>query len=71
MSLMKTKRASDVYTKFSPGIYDEFICRTRSNLDFGSSVLFNLVLVWLYNYFDLSVTNDSCVDETRVLRIKL
>ena len=29
-------------------------------------MLFNFVLVWLYNYFDLSVTDESYVDETRV-----
>ena len=40
-------------------------------LNFGSSMFFNFVLVWLYNYFDLSVTDESYVDETRVWRIKL
>ena len=39
--------------------------------NFVSSMLFNFVLVWLYNYFNLSVTDESYVDETRVLRIKL
>ena len=29
-------------------------------------MLFNFVLVWLYNYFDLSVTDESYVDETRL-----
>ena len=29
------------------------------------------VLVWFYNYFDLSVTDESYVDETRVWHIKL
>ena len=37
---------------------------------YGFPMLFNFVLVWLYNYFDLSVTYESCVDETRVWRIK-
>ena len=32
----------------------------------GSTMLFNLVLVLLYNYFDLSVTDKSYVDEMRV-----
>ena len=31
----------------------------------------NLLLVWLYKYFDLSVTDESYVDETRVWRTKL
>ena len=35
-------------------------------LNFGSLILFNFVLVWLYKYFDLSVTGQSYVDETRV-----
>ena len=39
--------------------------------NFGSSMLFNFLLVWLYNYFDVSVTDESYVDETRVWRIKL
>ena len=34
--------------------------------NFGSSMLFNFVLVWLYKYFDMSVTDESCVDEKRV-----
>ena len=34
-------------------------------------MLFNFVLVWLYNYSDMSVTDESFVDETRVLRTKL
>ena len=34
-------------------------------------MLFNFVLVWLYKYFDMSVTDESYVDETRVLRTKL
>ena len=29
------------------------------------------VLVWLYKYFDMSVTDESYVDETRVWRTKL
>ena len=37
----------------------------------GSSMLFNFVLVWLYNYFDLSEAAESYVDETHVWRIKL
>ena len=42
----------------------------RKNVkEFGSSMLFNFVLVWLYNYFDLSVTDESYVDETCVWRI--
>ena len=32
----------------------------------SSPMLFNFILVWLYNYFDLSVTDESYVDETRV-----
>ena len=39
--------------------------------NFGSSMLFNVVLVWLYKYFDMSVTDESYVDETRVWRTKL
>ena len=31
--------------------------------NFGSSTLFNFVLVWIFNYFDLSVTDESYVDE--------
>ena len=27
-------------------------------------MLFNFVLVWLYKYFDMSVTNESYVDES-------
>ena len=38
---------------------------------FGPSMLFNFVLVWLYKYFDMSVTDESYVDETRVWRTKL
>ena len=34
-------------------------------------MLFNFVLVWLYNCFDLSVTDESYVDETRVWRTEL
>ena len=29
-------------------------------------MLFNFVLVWLYKYFDMSVTDEGYVDETRV-----
>ena len=29
-----------------------------------------LYFVWLYNYFDLNVIDESYVDETRVCRIK-
>ena len=29
-------------------------------------MLFNFELVWLYNYFDLSVIDESYEDETRV-----
>ena len=39
--------------------------------NFLSSMLYNFVLVWLYNYFDMSVTDESYVDETRVWRTKL
>ena len=39
--------------------------------NFGSPLLFNFELVWLYNYFDLNVTDEPCVDETRVYRTKL
>ena len=38
--------------------------------NFESFMLFNFVLVWLYEYFDMSVT-DNYVDETRVWRTKL
>ena len=34
-------------------------------------MFFNFVLVWLYKYFDMSVTDESYVDETRVWRTKL
>ena len=34
-----------------------------------SSTLY--LLVWLYNYFDMSVTDESYVDETHVWHIKL
>ena len=34
-------------------------------------MLFNFVLVWLYKYFDMSVTGESYVDETRVWRTEL
>ena len=34
-------------------------------------MLLNFVLVWLYNYLDLSVTDESYEDEMRVWRIKL
>ena len=34
--------------------------------NFESSMLFNFVLVWLYKYFDISVTDESYVDETLV-----
>ena len=33
-------------------------------------MLFNFVFVWLFNYFDMSVTDESYVDETRVWRTK-
>ena len=33
-------------------------------------MLFKFGRVWFYNYFDLSVTDEFYVDETRVLRIK-
>ena len=39
--------------------------------NFGSSMLFNFVIVWLNKYFDMSVTGESYVDETRVWRTKL
>ena len=39
--------------------------------NFESSMLFNFLLVWLYKYFDMSVTDESYVDETRVWRTKL
>ena len=29
--------------------------------NFGSSMLFSFVLVWLYNYFDLSVSDESYI----------
>ena len=32
---------------------------------------FSFLLFWLYNYFDLSVTEESYEDETRVWCIKL
>ena len=37
----------------------------------ATCMLFNFVLVWLYNYFDPGVTGESYVDKTRVSRIKL
>ena len=45
------------------------LCTTFWN--FGSSMLFIFVLVWLYKYLDMSVTDESYVDETRVWRTKL
>ena len=33
--------------------------------------IYNFALVWLYKYFDMSVTDESYVDETRVWRTKL
>ena len=34
-------------------------------------MLFNFVIVWLDKYFDMSVTDEFYVDETRVWRTKL
>ena len=34
-------------------------------------MLFNFVVVWLYKYFDMSVTDESNVDETHDWRTKL
>ena len=34
-------------------------------------LLFDFVFVWLYKYFDMSVTDESYEDETRVWRTKL
>ena len=39
--------------------------------NFGPSMLFNFELVWLYNYFDLSVIDESYEDGMRVGRFKL
>ena len=39
--------------------------------NFGSPMLLNFYSFWLHNYFDLSVTDESYKDETRVWRIKL
>ena len=36
-----------------------------------TSMFFNFVRVWLYKYFDMSVTDESYVDETRVWRTNL
>ena len=38
--------------------------------NFVSSMLFTFVLIWFYKYFDMSVTDESYVDETRVWRTK-
>ena len=46
------------------------VCGTTFGI-VGYSMLFNFVLVWLYKYFDMSVTDESYVDETRVWRTKL
>ena len=53
------------FAVFSPD-FEEYVVTT-----FLSSMLFNFVLVWLYKYFDMSVTDESCVDEMRVWRTKL
>ena len=56
------------------GVYALYHCILESMfnfLEFGSSMLFNFVLVWLYKYFDISVTDESYIDETRVWRSKL
>ena len=39
--------------------------------NFGSSILSSFVIDWLFEYFDMSVTDESFVDETRVWRTKL
>ena len=70
MSLIQTKRASGVLN-YNPGTFDTY----RQPYSYLGQLLefwvLNFVLVWLYNYFDLSVTDESYVDETRVWRIKL
>ena len=38
MSLLQTKRASGVYTKFSPGIYDKFIYKHRVDATAGGDL---------------------------------
>ena len=49
-----------------------YLSRIWHNIwNLGSSMLFNFELVLFYNYFDMSVTDDSYVDETRVWRTKL
>ena len=34
-------------------------------------MLFNFVFVWMYKYFDMSVTDESYVDGTSIWRTKL
>ena len=50
-------------------IYGKCIAVHRFLLLLLTSIYF--VLVWLYKYFDLSVTDESYVDETRVWLTKL
>ena len=40
-------------------------------LEFWILYALQLCIVWLYKYFDMSVTDESFVDETRVWRTKL
>ena len=52
---------------FTCSLFNLIIC---FNLTF-CSMLFNFVLVWLYNFVDMNVIGESDADETRVWRIKL
>ena len=53
-----------------PGI--DYLSRIWHNfLEFWILYALQLCIVWLYNYFDMSVTDESYVDETRVWRTKL
>ena len=36
-----------------PDLVQAFLNVENGELNFGSSMLFNFVLVWLYNYFDM------------------
>ena len=50
---------------------DHLSCFWHNFLEFWILNALHCVLVWLYNYFDMSVTDESYVDETRVWRTKL
>ena len=60
-----------VYTLYLNNGLDYLIVFGTTFWNFGSSMLFTFVLVWLYKYFDMSVTDESYVDATRVWRTKL